>query len=620
MYNILYANKKELKKRLRNTKPQLLKKLARKIADSFKKLIINFNELLNRKYYALYTNREKITKVIVRSICLLSLIFIITGIILDIFKHGNPILYFIPLIMWIIYILFYLYLKYYYIFFGGERVLRYEYQKTVEYITTKLPKINKVYGKTGAGKDTFSVASSVIIADSMRNKILNELEDLKRILYIFDFDLVDKFSNENYLSFGSFSYEKSKIALLNALERYKGFIKVKYRPYIKYKQLIELWSLQEQYPNENFTKFSYTDGIRYFAFYQLLLEYILKYIRVYIEQNFIMANQPLMEAPGLMAKIFSLNFMQVKQMEYTEDKQKYESLMLFPWKDNIIVLETEAGSWYFNRDKQNSKAIYSSGVRDFKAYNRHFLENMYWFTNDQDSSRVDKLLRELDHSYIQILRKEIIQGGIKRRVFYNWCLKSVNKKIVKFEYKKERRSTKLHIYKERFKVYDIDNKEKLFVKYKNKYNKLKKKQINDKKLDLALAKRKELVEKIAQASNDGYIKMLINVSDQPMAVNLEKLSLQNVVDNKELLYHSSYQIELTFKIKDAHGRYDTHYMKAVAERIAQISNYDFIDVPRWNPDLKIKKDDVLYMGYPASFNMFGITDEEYKTFRYTKKK
>ena len=86
------------------------------------------------------------------------------------------------------------------------------------------------------------------------------------------------------------------------------------------------------------------------------------------------------------------------------------------------------------------------------------------------------------------------------------------------------------------------------------------------------------------------------------------------------MYHSSFQTELTFMIKEVHGRYDTHYMRAVAERISKLSDYNFIDIPTWSPDLKIRKEDVLFMGYPASFEMFGITDEEYKKYRYEKAK
>lgn len=628
MPNILYLPKKKIKERLKATKHHPFKFLARKLKNALINLKGSLSNFIDARYYVLYTNRERIKHISLRLICAsfivllvflaLSYIFIENNINIDL---GKPSFYLIIIAIEIVAsLVIYLFIRFYYLYFGKERVLRYEYQLTTMYITNKLPKINKVYGKTGAGKDTFSVACSVILANYLRDKLINELEDLKRILYIFDFEIVDNYCLTNYNNYTSYSYKRNKNAFLLALETQKGFIKLKYRDKVKWKRLVELWSLQDSNPNLFIDKLSYTDGIRYFAFYQLLLEYILKYIRVYIEANFIMSNQPLIETEGLPAKHFSLNFMQVKQMEYKEGRDTYESVMLFPWKDNIIVLETEAGSWYFNRDKQNSKEIYQSGVRDFKAYNRHFLENLYWFTNDQDSSRVDKLLRELDHSYIQILKKEVIKGGIKRTTFYNYLLKRLNSKVEREETKKSNRKRKLLIYTERKKIYDIENKPKLVSKYKNKYEKLKAKNINAKKLDQHLAKRKNYLEKIAKASNEGYIKLLVNVSDSPVPINLEETTLSKILSKDKMLYKSSYQVELTFKIKDAHGRYDTHYMKAVAERIASESNYDFIDIPRWNEDLKITKEDVLYMGYPASFGMFGITDEEYKNFRYTKKK
>lgn len=627
MSNLLYLAPEEEREKLSESRVHHFHNFWLKVKNRLENLKARLNTLIDDKYYALYNNRNLINHTTLRSFFVCSVGLVILAIVAYILIRttdlniGSYTIYlFILAGIWIVYLLLYLFIRFYYLLFGKEKILRYEHLLTVKYVTEEMPHINKVYGKTGAGKDTFSIACSIILSNYMRESIISRLDDLKRILYIFDFDMVDSFCNTNYYKFASYSYDLAKKALISALETQKGFIRIKYRPTIKYKKLLELWSQQEANPNQFISNLSYTDGIRYYALYQLLLEYILKYIRVYIEYNFIMANQPLLEGGGIGAKKFSLNFLQIKQMEYKDHQEKYASKMLFPWKDNIIVLETEAGSWYFNRDKQNSKEIYQSGVRDFKAYNRHFLNEMYWFTNDQDSSRVDKLLRELDHSYVQVLKKEVIPGGIKRTLWYTFLLNRISNKIVKAENRKVKLELRKKNMKERITIYDIKNNEKKARIYQKKFNKVKKKLMNNEQLDKYLKKRKRYSEQIDKAKNDGYIKMLITISDSPTPVNLEKITLNQLIKSDRLMYHSSFQTELTFMIKEVHGRYDTHYMRAVAERISKLSDYNFIDIPTWSPDLKIRKEDVLFMGYPASFEMFGITDEEYKKYRYEKAK
>lgn len=620
MYNIKYVNKKNLKKELKRTKFSFLAWM-NKIFKSFKtwlktKILAKIDDI----YYKTYSNREKISKIILYIFAFISLVDITTGIILIVIKENSTLCWLLLVILWLFYAVAYLFLKFYHTFFGAIKVYEYDYNLTINYIINKLPHIAKVYGKTGAGKDSLTVGCASILANNMRSKLVNELEELKRILYIFDFNVVDNFISNNYGLFSSFSYQINQYNLLVSLKKYYGFIKSIYRNKISYNKLIQAYLVQLENPTEKITKYSFYDGINYHAYYDLLLEYILKYMRVYIEGNFIMANQPVVEdsSLGLMAKKFSMNFLQIKEMSVAYKGKVYNSKMLFPWKNHMIILETEAGSWYFNRDKENSKVLYESGVRDFKAYNRHFIEDLYWFMNDQDALRVDKLLRELDHSYIQVLEKNVIDGGIKRVTFYSFLLKHVESKIFKLENKGIKRNNKLNIYKKRKSIYNELNNIKKIKKYENKIKNFK--IISNKnKIDKLYNKAKTYKEKIASAKNDGYITILINVSDQSTPVNLVQTTLYKMLNQDKVLYHESYQVTLTFKIKDIHGKYDTHYMKAVAEEIAKKSELDFVNVPRWNPNLKINKSDALYMGYPASFNMFNVTKQEYLDFRFKEK-
>ncbi len=621
MPNLRYYDKTKLKKELKDTKFSLSHYLkcifSTIIIKTFNYLSKKFNEI----YYYSYNHKTKIFNVSFRLLLIVGLILTITGLVLFYLNYNTHFLiWFILITVCVLYLIIFIFLKLYHKYFGRLIIYEYELSLTKEYVVNKLPHIIKIYGKTGVGKDSLSIGLASILRDSMMNNIILELANLKRILYIFNFNIIENFIMNNYRLFSSFSYKININRLFNILYKYYGFIKEKYRLEISYQRLVEYYFYQQKYPNAFITKYSFYDGIKYYSFYDLLLTYILKYIRVYIEQNFIISNQPVIEDTGnnLTAKKFSMNYLQIKDYEIKKGNKKYITKCLFPWKDNIIVLETECGSWYFNRDKENSKVLYETGVRDFKAYNRHFIDNLYWFMVDQDAVRVDKLLRELDHSYVQVLNKEIIAGGIKRQAFYGFLLKFIEHKINKFESKQVKFLDKFKKYKKRLKIYTYLNNENK-IKYYDR--KIKKYNLNIKKRDYSsyYNKAKKYSELIARAKNDGFIQILINLSDSPTPVNLKQTTIQSLLKQDKVIYHESYQITLTFKIKDIHGKYDTHYMKAVSEEVAGKSELDFVDIPRWDSSLKLTKEDALEMGYPASFNMFNIKTDDYIANRFKEK-
>ena len=621
MPNLRYYDKTKIKKELKSTRFSLITNLKYHLFNLVNKIYHYITNKFYELYYCSYAHKVKIFKISFRLLIVVSLLLIISGLVLLYFKQSIHFLIWSLLVLVnVIYLLIYVFLKLYHKFFGQLIIYQYELLLTNEYINKKLPHIIKIYGKTGVGKDSLSIGLASVLRENMRNNIIVELAKLKRILYIFNFSIIDSFIMNNYQLFTSFSYTINSNRLLNILNKYYGFIKEKYRLEIPFQKLVEYYFFQQKYPNIFITKYSFYDGIKYYSFYDLLLTYILKYIRVYIEQNFIISNQPIIEdvKNNITAKIFSMNYLQIKEYELKKGNKKYINKCLFPWKDNMIVLETECGSWYFNRDKENSRILYETGVRDFKAYNRHFIDNLYWFMVDQDAVRVDKLLRELDHSYVQVLNKEVIDGGIKRQVFYGFLLKIIERKLNKLESKQLKNLDKIKKYKKRLKIYTYLNKENKIKYYEHK---IKKHNLYIKRHDYSsyYNKAKKYSELIARAKNDGFIQILINISDNPTPVNLKQTTIQQLLKQDKVIYHESYQISLTFKIKDIHGKYDTHYMKTVSEEVASKSELDFIDVPRWNSSLKLTKKDALAMGYPASFNMFNIKTDEYIANRFKEK-
>lgn len=70
-----------------------------------------------------------------------------------------------------------------------------------------------------------------------------------------------------------------------------------------------------------------------------------------------------------------------------------------------------------------------------------------------------------------------------------------------------------------------------------------------------------------------------------------------------------------FRISDCE-RYDTRYMKALAEERSQLTEIEYAEVPRWPKTMKMTKKEALATGYLAAKDMFGITDEEYDNLRF----
>lgn len=193
MFNIEWIDLKQAKKALKETRTQIKNKIYNLwliLKNSFK---IKINNKLDEIYYRTYANREKIIKTIARLIAIESILLITIAVILIIFSKSSTLCWLILLISWISFCLIYLFLKFYHKYFGSLKIYEYDYSLTKEYIINKLPHIDKVYGKTGSGKDSLTIGCATILANNMRNKLTIDLDEIKRILYIFDFNQIDKF-------------------------------------------------------------------------------------------------------------------------------------------------------------------------------------------------------------------------------------------------------------------------------------------------------------------------------------------------------------------------------------------------------------------------------------------
>lgn len=582
--------------------------------------------IFNKLYNLFYTFREKIRK----SIKILIFLYSIVVVGFNIYKYIKfkeldwLLLVHIPFFI-ITYLLLKLILKIYHYFIGEYQLMDAQCMATEEYIVNFLPKMIKVFGRTGAGKDTWQVGCTSVLARNFREKTIDDLEKIKEICYIFDFDLLDSDLTNNYQGFLTFSREKIKTNFMKMARQRGLYIKNYYKRKISVKFLLDDLKNIEEDPLYK-SNYSYGNGVNTKHFLELIMyEYIEWFIRINFENNYVMSNQPLIEDldSGLKAKKFSFNFIRTKSQELIQSvngkKVKVRENIFFPWKDRLVVSETECGSWYMNRDGDTIGEIIHSGMRDFKAYQRHFILDFYWFQVDQAPERTAKLFRELDHVYAAILNREEIEGGKKKNAilelflaYYNRRISMITKKANKAESRRIRRQPKLDYL---MRLYYSSKDEK----YKNQHDSIIKK-LKVKPLPLKYYKYKAKVsnikKQIAANKKDGYIVETVCISKNPSApveYSIKRIStLCNPNSNREV----SFVTNFVFKTSDCE-RYDTRYMRSLAEARSKETKIEFIQVPNWSDSMRMTKEDVMWMGYTAAKDTFGISEEEFERFRYS---
>ncbi len=524
----------------------------------------------------------------------------------------------------------------YHFFIGDYQLNEQGLYDTKEYITNYMLKLLKIFGRTGAGKDTFMAGCATTLSDYFKEKTYMDLEEIRDICYIFDFDKLDNAILNNYHDYLSFSKEKILANFIGdsdnpGLALYNNLFLKKH--YLKTKELTPEFIVNDYYnfledPFNYNTNYAYGVGINRKHYLQLILEeYIEWLIRLNVEDNFILSNQPFIEDinTGVMSREFSFNFLKTKRVvskksiidPETKQRTKREQTVLFPWKDRLIVTETECGTWYSNKSGETGSEMMEGGIRDFKAYQRHFMSDFYWFQVDQASDRTQKIFRELDHGYAGILSRTEIEGGKKINLFLNYKLNKYQKKINRILKKRNRlenakikRSQKMEDLQE---LLNASNNEKYRMKLEKINKKYKQKPLND-KYYLYQKKVADLKNKIKDNKKDGYIQLEVCISPSgSMPQDYNVIPMSQIINSDSIPVH--FVSKFIFRTRDCE-RYDTRYLRNLAESKAQESNIVLAQVKRWASDFKLRKEDVAWMGYSAGNDMFGITEEEINNLKY----
>lgn len=523
-----------------------------------------------------------------------------------------------------------------YHFFIGERQLHEAAcYATIEYVTKIMPKILKIFGRTGAGKDTLMAALMSLLSRDFKIRTIQDMELIKAICYIFDFEKLDLDLKDNYKSFLTSSKGKMRKAFLGTednpgMARIRNLYIKDY--YLKKKisaiSLINDLELFEENPITHDTKYAAGVGVSRKHFVQLVMyEYIEWWIRENIEVNYIMCNQPFIEDPdtGLMAKQFSFNFLRTRSISTkkknpnTGKQEEVKENIFWPWKNRLVVGETECGSWYINLDDSLVAEMMSSGQRDFKAYQRHFMLDFYWFQVDQASDRTAKLFRELEHAYVAVLDRQEIEGGRVENIipsiklaYYKWRINRYEMKAYKYENKRYNAQTKINDYQE---LFWASSKDKYHYKFKKMKNKYRSKAMVDKYHEFK-EKVSLLEREIETNKKNGYIIETLCISKSGLEpTDYTPESIHNIVGAEASKRKTTFVTQLTFKTSDCE-RYDTRYMRNLAEKRASNSKIEYAEVPTWPTNLKMTDHEIEFMAYNAAKAMFGISDKKYESIRY----
>ncbi|MDE7264509.1 MAG: hypothetical protein K2N64_07595 [Anaeroplasmataceae bacterium] len=591
--------------------------------------------LWNKLYEIVYENRKYLSKVILKILALVEAVILVIFLVQYFYNR----VFIVSLIWWMVGLgfgtagLFFLFWIYHELF-GRQSILEGYVLLTDQYICYKLASIIKIFGPPRVGKDTTGISITSILVRFFALQTKRIMAYIRRICYIFDFELVENVAWIYSKQFYQPSRNKRREAFMQlaGMPRYRCFLKERYLKDIKYQELLNEYKRSLKNKVDFKSKYMFDDGISRLHFLDLLNEYFFLWVRVYVVKNFVAINQPYVEDPktGLMAKENSVYFMALaskkneKRTKILDDGSKvtleYQEKVEFPLLDWTIWYDTEEDTWMPNRDNLVQKMIDEYRLRDFKAFYGHFFKHFHIIQICHDSQRMNKKLRELDACYINILNREEIPGALKRNAILSFFQKITDFFASRGELKDEERTEAFYTSsKVQYDFYERLYKATMKEKYILKMEAIERKRIKQSGRITEAFKswNKILLEKIRQnSSRYGIIRITATISDQPVAVNLQETTLKKLLDRNKPMFHESFKIDLYFRMTDSMGRYNDRYMESIAEARAVESCLDFYHVTNWDKRMQILRDTIVRMGYPAGQNFMKVDKEELFEARY----
>lgn len=520
-------------------------------------------------YYNFFTNKKKINKWVFIATLVHAGYFIIYSLsnktTINVDDTFMPIIY---------YLLFLLIQNLFHKWIGQYWILKLQTWQTKEFQKEVMPKNIKCSGKRGGYKDSSNAGMMSNFVKCSIEQIEEEIENIRVHLFYFDLKAVDEFICSNIEIFNVASKKKKKENFMNAIVNHDAFLKKKYLNI--YDEIMVDFAKTAATLRTSDSNYIVTDSVNFKHTVELLYDYM--YYRWRLEIDiWIITNQPCMQYYDFktktfkMAKIYSpdLKATKTRTVRNKEGKQvvEYVTIENMIAEDWLAFWESECDIWWNNIDSDIKKNIEERGIRWYEVAMRHIMgEHVLSLRNGQVAGRTIKIQRDLEESFYTVTRAVKVYGGAKRIFFL---------KLLMFIFWP------------------------VFLIKKNWKSKLE--------------------QKISQLRMSGWLKLEVAFSRNE-AINFQApgIPLSKLLDKSDNLYLSQYQTTLVYLIRDCWGKYNTHYLNYMADKITETSEASLMDLPEWNIDMKLHEEDIIEMNYDT-VDLFKIDKtKQYQGRKYKK--
>lgn len=444
--------------------------------------------------------------------------------------------------------------------------------KTAEVCVEEYGLTNQVSGKPRSGKDSSTIGEARLINELELEKDLEELEKLRKILYIYDFEKLHKYIDlhgEKFLVSGKARLYRKFILTMKDNNFFLKDYYIEKKIIDPKKHLDELLIKKDQFVYD----YHMNDGVRPggIPFQELLLKYLLLYTyRIFIT-NYIMSNQPILESFDVEdnGKI-NYNFSKKFSQQYIRIKE--DNPIPLPLRG--VIIETEMAILMSNVDQQGQAAAkLLNGIREFYTVIGHILgERIYMFAIVQDAHRQIKVVRELYQNYIHVFKQETVATASMRRKLLDFY--KFNVKVSNWTYSKLFRLSR--------------KKSRLRPFYQRKMEK------THKRVSAIITLQERLF-------NEGYLVtykgVYSSIEDVGKKVRFPRFGVKIEAVNEKII-SPAFGFKSYIKISDSWGRYNTHYIKFLRDSKETRHKMHFNDVDNWT-SMEPGTDEAIGMDYEA---------------------
>lgn len=444
---------------------------------------------------------------------------------------------------------------------GKFWILKYRKYQTRIFQRDVMKKNMKCVGERGSGKDVTEAGMASNFITNSKETIAYLMYDLEVVLYQFDLERIRKYIKENITIFNTASTVEKKEIFLATIKLNNLFLKKKYEN--NYEEILNDYEKTKKCLRTSNSQYIISDSVNFAHVIDKLYDYMYYAWRLEID-IWLIVNQPFIQSYNFktkeikMAVIYSpdLRATMQRKVKTVEDRKtvEYINLNYMLAEDFIAVINTENDIWENNIDPNVRGVILDRGSRWYEVAQRHINgEHIMVLRNGQVAGRTAKVQRDLEESFFSITRLSKIDGGEKRIFFIKLLM--------------------------------------WLFKYP---------------LKIAPELKKRLSLKIKQLEMSGWLNIEVVFSrTESINYNAESITLSRLLDRDNPLYMQTYQTTLVFDIRDCFGKYNTHYLRFLADKLTKNSKAALLDLPLWNEALELTEEEIMQMNYDT-VDIFGL--------------